>query len=126
MSATAKIRDGAPVLCVVDSRRAIDYFTAQLGFRVNGSVGDGPAWASLGRDGVEVMIVCGNYPAPAADWAIYFFVDDADALYEELRGRGAEIVNTPMNKPYNNREFEVRLPDGRVVAFGGPIPPENQ
>lgn len=118
----AKLRDVAVVLPVCESRPAITYFVDRLGFRLQGSVGDIPSWASLERDGSEVMIIAGMYPAPAADWAAYFYVDDADGLWTEFTGRGAELASPPTDKPYGLREFEVRLPDGRLLAFGGAIP----
>ena len=120
--APSKMRDVAVVLPVCESRPAIAYFVDRLGFRLQGSVGELPSWASVERDGAEVMIVCGNYPAPAADWAAYFYVDDADALCKEFTGRGADVSSFPTDKPYGLREFEVRLPDGRLLAFGGAIP----
>ena len=119
--APSKVRDVAVVLPVCESRSMISYFVDRLGFRLQGSVGDLPSWASLERDGCEVMIVCGNHGAPAADWAAYFYVDDADALYKEYIGRSADVSAQPTDKPYGLREFEVRLPDGRLLAFGGAI-----
>lgn len=112
----------APVLCVTDIRGMIDYMVERMGFRVQGTAGDIPSWASLARDEVEIMLVCGNYPPPAQDWAAYIYVHDVDALYAECQRRGADILGPPRNKPYNNREIEVRLPDGRLLAFGADIP----
>ena len=112
----------APVLCVTDIRSMMDYMVDRLGFRVESTAGDMPSWASLARDEVEIMLVCGNYPPPAQDWAAYIYVRDADALYAEFQRRGADLLGPPVNKPYNNREIDVRLPDGRRLAFGGPIP----
>jgi hypothetical protein len=112
----------APVLCVTDIPRTRDYLVERLGFFVQGSAGDPPSWSSLCRNGVEIMLLCGNHPAPAQDWAAYFYVRDVDALYAEFKTRGADIVAPPQNKPYDNREFDVRLPDGRQLAFGGDIP----
>jgi uncharacterized glyoxalase superfamily protein PhnB len=120
--APSKLRDVAVVLPVGESRSMIAYFVERLGFRLQGSVGDLPSWASLERDGSEVMIICGNHPAPATDWAAYFYVDDADTLYKEYVGRSADLASPPTDKPYGLREFEVRLPDGRLLAFGGAIP----
>ena len=108
----------APVLCVTDIRPMLTYFEQRLGFRMEGSAGDLPSWASMRREGVQIMLVCGNYPAPAADWAAYIYVADADELYSELKGRGADLLAEPVDKPYGCREFEVRLPDGRLLAFG--------
>ena len=112
------LRSAAPVLCVTDVATMLRYFERQLGFRMQDSAGDLPSWASMQRDGVEIMLVCGDYPSPAADWAVYVYVTDADALYAELKERGADLVGEPTDKPYGCREFEVRLPDGRLLAFG--------
>ena len=118
----ATLRNAAPVLCVREIGTSLAYFQDRLGFRLAGSAGDLPSWASLQRDQVEIMLVCGDYPAPAADWAVYLYVDDADALFAELAGRGADVLASPVDKPYGCREFEVRLPDGRLLAFGSDIP----
>ena len=118
----ARVQSLAPVLCVQDIAACMSYLSDKLGFTVGGAVGQPVAWASLTRDSVELMLVCGPYPSPAQDWAAYLYVDDADALYAEFQSRGADLVRQPVDKPYNSREFEVRLPDGRTLAFGGPIP----
>lgn len=118
-SAKPTVLSIAPVLCVAEMQRAIDYFVDRLGFQIQGTAGDLPSWASLQRDGVEIMLACGNYPNPAQDWAAYIYVRDVDALYAEFVQRGADLLGPPQNKPYNNREIEVRLPDGRRLAFGG-------
>jgi uncharacterized glyoxalase superfamily protein PhnB len=116
---TPKVVAAAPVLCVTASAPIIAYLVDKLGFTVQGQAGDPLRWASLHRNGVELMVVCGNYPAPAQDWAAYLYVKNVDALYAEFVARGADVLGPPQDKPYNNREIEVRLPDGRVLAFGG-------
>ena len=112
------LRSAVPVLCVNDIRTMLSYFRDQLGFHMQGSEGDLPSWASMRREGVEIMLACGHYPAPATDWAVYIYVTDADALYAELKRRGADLVGGITDKPYGCREFEVRLPDGSLLAFG--------
>lgn len=111
----------APVLCVKESKSIIDYLVDRLGFTLQGSVGDPPAWASLCRNNVELMVVAGDHPDPPQDWAAYFYVDNADELHAEIAGRGAEIVRGPVNEFYGNREVEARLPDGRRIVFAGPV-----
>lgn len=112
-------RAAAPVLCVREIVPMIEHFVDALGFTLLNAAGKPPRWASLTRDSVEIMLLAGDYPPPAADWAAYIYVDAVDTLYEELLTRGALLKGPPVDKPYNCREFEAMLPDGRVIAFGG-------
>ena len=112
------LRAAAPVLCLRDIEPAIAFLVDGLGFALQGSVGQPPVWASLGRDGVELMLLGGDYPEPASDWAAYLYVEDVDGLHAEIAGRGVEVTAL-VDKPYGNREFETRMPDGRLIAFGG-------
>src|SRR5688572_10915444 len=101
-----KLLAAAPVLCVNAIVPMLDYFVDKLGFMLQGAAGDPPSWASLHRNGVEIMLVCGNYPAPAQDWAAYLYVKNVDALYAEFVQRGADVLGPPRDKPYDNREIE--------------------
>ena len=49
-------------------------------------------------------------------WAVY--VEDADALCAEYRGKGVEIVRGPEDTFYGSRDFDIRDPDGHLIAFG--------
>lgn len=68
-------------------------------------------------------------PNPAADrhalgWDSYAYVDshpELDELCEELRGKGAEIVQEPVVSEHvwgSWKEFALKDPDGYVIAFG--------
>ncbi len=113
-----QMKSAASVFCVNDMDAAISCLRDQLGFVLANSVDDPPSWASLMRDNVEIMVLQGDYPKPPQDWAAYIYVEDADNLHDEFVSRGADIVAPLENKPYNIREFVVRLPDGRQIAFG--------
>ncbi len=115
----AQLGSVSPVWAVRDIAPMRDALVEQFGFHVQGEAGDPPVWTSVMRDVVEIMLIAGDHPQPAQDWAAYVFVDDVDALYEEALGRGAEICGPPADKPYNCREFAARLPDGRLIAFAG-------
>jgi len=121
-----RLLHASPVLCVDEAQPTIEYLVDKLGFYIENSVGEPVAWASMQRDDIELMLLANrDYPKPAQDWAAYIFIDDADELYEEVVARGADIKSPPTDKPYHNREFEVRLPDGRIIAFAGPIPEDD-
>jgi uncharacterized glyoxalase superfamily protein PhnB len=51
-------------------------------------------------------------------WDAYFWVSDADALFAEFKGKGAEVVCVPEDQPYEMRDFTVRDLDGHLLAFG--------
>ena len=46
------------------------------------------------------------------------FVADVDALYEELKSRGARTLNEPKDYPYGMRGFDVTDLDGNHLCFG--------
>lgn len=48
----------------------------------------------------------------------YFDVEGVDALADDLRARGADLLEGPANRVYGRREVVVRDCDGRILAFG--------
>ncbi len=56
-------------------------------------------------------------------WAAYVYVEDADALCAEYRGKGVEIVRGPEDTFYGSRDFDIRDPDGHLIAFGHDLGP---
>lgn len=128
MGAQAQMRGVAPVLLVADVQKTAAYFRDALGFAVPRFWGDPPTFAIASRDGLEVMlnqVPAGDSFKPNADYDgrfdAYFWVHDADALHSEMSGKGADIVCPPDNQVYMMREFQVRDPDGHLLAFGHDI-----
>jgi uncharacterized glyoxalase superfamily protein PhnB len=117
----AEIQGIAPVLVVRDLKRAADHYEGVLGFEVEG-VFEGPARFCIAeRDGLALMLV-EREPHASSPWSAYVWVDDVDALFEELTTSGAEIVHPPEDRPaYDNRELAVRDIDGHVIAFGSEL-----
>ena len=132
MSAVRQIRASAPVLLVRDVIAAHGYFAGKLGFQSPRMWGDPPTFCICQRDGVEVMLSqvgAGDSFRPNGDYDgrmdAYFWVEDADALHDEFKGNGADIVCAPEDQPYGMREFWVRDPDGHVLIFGHNIERAN-
>lgn len=116
----------APVLGVQSVAEAADYFQKVLGFECPGGLygpdGEPPVYAVVRRGGSEVHLqirrrqvfagVRGSFEGDA-----YVFVDDVDALHEELKGRGASVLRPPMDEPYGLRDFTIETPDGHRLTF---------
>jgi uncharacterized glyoxalase superfamily protein PhnB len=60
--------------------------------------------------------------------AVYFYVEDVDALFRRLQAAGlntpgrpdSPVEDGPVDQTWGMREFYVRDPDGNVLRFGSP------
>ncbi len=102
-----------------------DFYTAILGFKTLCECDvyvhlQHPSGAQLGLlqeevDGVPAELI------PATDGRGFWLnldVADADAEYTRLRALGVEISEPPQDRPWGERSFEVRDPNGVVIFIG--------
>ena len=122
----AKIVGSAPVLLVHDVVAAATYWRDKLGFAWTRFYGEPPAFCMPARDGHIVMLsqapkdhaLVPHWQIVDQMWNAYFWVNDAEALYAELRERGATIDYHLGIKPYGVKEFGVQDLDGHDIGFG--------
>ena len=126
---TATIKGLKPLFQVYDMRASVAFYTDKLGFELNETYEpDGHLyWASLKRDGVEIMLnACWEDDERTDrvdpvrvkghnDAELYFHCDDVDAIYQELKGRGAN-VQAPTEQ-HGRREVTIKDPDGFHLSF---------
>lgn len=115
-----------PVLQVADVVRSQKFYCEKLGFESHGVWGDGPDFAIVQRGRVTIALDRSRAegPIPANQyWAAYIYVENADDLCEEYRRKGVEIVRGPEDMFYGSRDFDVRDPDGHLLAFGHDLEP---
>lgn len=111
------LKDAASVLVVEDVARSLAYYREQLGFEGHAYEKDPSNYAYASRQHCNIHLAEGR-PHPNGFFDVYVYVDDVDGLYEELRERGADILNPPVQTEYGLREIRVRDLDGYVLAFG--------
>jgi len=110
-----------------DLGRAIGFYAGRLGFDLQRR-SDEDGWASLRRDGIELMLATPNAHAgdarPAFTGSLYFRLDDAaavDRLWTSLQGK-ARACYPPETFHYGMREFGIFDDDGYLLQFGAPAP----
>jgi uncharacterized glyoxalase superfamily protein PhnB len=129
----AKIISSAPILFVRDVKASAEHYRDAMGFRFDRFYGDPPSFVILGRDGFHVMLksvpdrsaIIPRRDVSSNLWDMYFWVDDAEALYREFQGRGAKIDYDLCDQPYGCREFGTQDIDGHDIGFGQVTGREN-
>jgi hypothetical protein len=96
----------APVLIIQSVERSVCYCRDKLGFQIIGTFGSPLEMAFVGREGVQLMLQDGEgKPRPGSNrshksvaWDAHIWVENVDALYEELGMRGATILKPPTGR----------------------------
>jgi uncharacterized glyoxalase superfamily protein PhnB len=111
--------DAAPVFVVQDVLRSVAHYRDALGFRVEFTYGEPTFYAGVERDGVVIHLQAASETKRLpGHGAVNVFVTDVDALYEELKTRGARLLNEPQDYPYGMRDFDLYDLDGNQLSFG--------
>lgn len=118
MSEKAKLTQVAPSFVVEDVVKTAEYYRDMLGFEVLGYFWeDPPVFAMVGRDDVVFhfgKIDEGNEMRVNTDIRrdighdAYIFTNDIQALFEEFREKGVDIVEGPIQRVYNCIEVIIR------------------
>jgi len=130
--ATINFVAAVPQFTVPDLVRTAEYYRDVLGFQIAGywdgeqvsfATDPAPVFAIVWRDQVQVFFSRGDQPevrARPAEGApdVYLRVIGIDALAEELRTRGAEILDGPEDRIYGQRELVVTDCNGLILCFG--------
>jgi catechol 2,3-dioxygenase-like lactoylglutathione lyase family enzyme len=124
--AQAKIIGSAPILLVRDVVAAANYYRDKMGFTYERFWGEPECFCILWRDRFHLMLsqvedeksIVPHYKVVEKMWNVYFWVDDVQALYQELKQRGATIDYDLCEQPYGCREFGIQDLDGYDIAFG--------
>ena len=112
---------------VTDFDRALSFYRDVLGFEVVYTYGEPPFWGEVLRDGARLNL----RHVDESPWAVgvreaeqllsaYVLTTDAKAVFVEYQARGVEFHERLQQKPWDNKEFIVRDPDGNLILFGGP------
>jgi len=125
----ARLNSCAIVFVTEHIEKTAAYYREVLGFRVVEHYEHVEKFAALYRDAVEIILVQAKYGQVRSNRAnfgagfdAYLVPENAEeavcAIYAEVQGRGANIVQPLGLTPYGNYEFALEDIDGRVIGIG--------
>lgn len=124
----SKLSNAVIVFVAADAQKTADDYRDVLGFRVVEHFDKKEKFAALYRDAIEIVVVQSRYGEVisnqeryGAGYDAYLVpedVEDVDALYAELKEKGAKIVSLPSLTSYGSYEFVFEDIDGRRIGIG--------
>ncbi|PYP66947.1 MAG: hypothetical protein DMD26_06145 [Gemmatimonadetes bacterium] len=99
-----------------DVARGVAYYQDVLGFKINYQQHD---LGVMDRDEITLLLVARTEQQGIA--AAYIFVQNVDALYAELRGKGANVDGRPVSHPWGLRDFSIVDLERNRLTFGQPF-----
>lgn len=121
-----QFRKIATQFVVDDVVETTEYYQSVLGFELLGYFLEPPVYAMLSRGNVEMHFgKADERPRDVSStqfrrvgFDAYIWVDDIYALHEELKGKGAKILDGPVTRIYGSTEIEVEDCNGFKLVFG--------
>jgi uncharacterized glyoxalase superfamily protein PhnB len=122
LKAVTEVTCLAPQFLVDDLSEAIGYYRDQLGFEPDFVYES--FYASVSRDGFSIHLKCA--PKTVADRThrkqnehldAYVGVRGIEALFDELKSKGAHIIRSLEERPWGCKDFYVEDLDGYLLCF---------
>lgn len=123
-----------PTLTVQDVDKSLAFYRDMLGCEVDMCLRDEKGTTFLGSVEVADTVIMFESPDPKESpvedrgarsgvTLTILFADnhDIDAYYSDLRGKGVRICKEVGDRPWGNRDFAVRDPDGYCLIFARSI-----
>ncbi len=123
--ADAKLRTVTPYIVALKALELVEFYKSAFGAKVNvrgkGSAGGYHIEVQLG-DSMLMVGGSGEFRGPAMPTALWYFVKDADGVYQRALGLGATSISAPVDQPYGDREAGIKDPAGNnwyISTHGG-------
>jgi len=107
------MQQALPELPVGKVAEAVEYYRHVLGFKINYQQDD---LGVMDRDAITILLIKRTeHHLGIGSFEVY--VEDADALYDELLAKGAIVDGPPVSRPWGLREFRVFDLDGNRITL---------
>ena len=111
------LRQALPELPFDDVAAAVTYYVNVLGFHINYQQ---PDLGVMDRDRITILLIARDARHTGIG-SFEVYVEDADALYAELRARGAHLQGEPVSHPWGLRDFRVLDLENNRITFAQPF-----
>jgi catechol 2,3-dioxygenase-like lactoylglutathione lyase family enzyme len=116
----------ASVLFASNLPATIAYWQDKLGFEQHGIFGEPPVFAimeygkafAMLKQAPEGLSIVPYLQISEGLWNAYFWVDDVQSMFDDMRARGATIDYGLCDQFFDVREFAVHDPDRQSIGFG--------
>jgi predicted enzyme related to lactoylglutathione lyase len=117
-------------LLVDDVAQTAEYYRDVLGFEIDFVYGDPPSYGSVSRDDAIINFTKSepagrrnsvNSAGQGNGVDVLLVVSDVDDIYEELKGRGAQLLGEPVSREYGMRDFQVDDCNGYRLAVAAEL-----
>lgn len=110
----------ATILAVKDIEKSMNFYEQKLGFEITFKWNSPTDYAVLKRGEVSLHLSKRTEDAsPISNHiALYIFVHDIDAVYQELQEKRVKINTLIGTREYAMRDFDIKDPDGYLISFG--------
>ncbi len=121
-----RLQRSMTVLQVADMERAVAFYR-RGGFRGNGWPDDSGdiVFTILQRGDVTLALQLSRADEMPVNshWAAYLYVSDIDAIHAEFVAADLSPTQIRRNTHYGCHDFDLRDPDGHLLAFGQDLEP---
>ena len=118
------LRESHCIFAVADIEKTAQFYESQLGFTGIKYLDSKEPHICLYRDATEIILIQAageivtNRQVCGYGYDAYFITTQQEALLEEYKNTGVNIVRALGKTDYQNREFVIEDIDGRWIAFG--------
>jgi catechol 2,3-dioxygenase-like lactoylglutathione lyase family enzyme len=111
----------APCISVTNLQRAVEFYTAVLGFEKVFENGDPVGFVILEKDAAELHLSLDKKHSSSIQNLAHLMVDDASALYAHCEAHKVRIIKAIRDADFGLRCFVFADPDGNRIDVGQDI-----
>jgi catechol 2,3-dioxygenase-like lactoylglutathione lyase family enzyme len=126
METTPKMHSTVPVIATADIEKSLEYYTTVFGFEFDFKYGEPLVYAGVRYGEAEIYfsydpVLAAAISSESLNPEIFIWVPDGDAIFEQHRLNGADIIELISDRPWGSRQYVIRNINGYLLKFAQPL-----